>query len=729
MLVLLAQLLTLAAAPSSGQAPERVTPIIGDLKGDTRGDVYAYSGGGCTVEQRNGGFPVETVDGEPAVRITIEGRGGYWGIGVARAGWVRWYLDDYGPTGVLRFDVRGAQGGERFRIGVKDSDRDGDGPDTDVQTHVPVSAYATLTSAWQTVDVPVGDLIAAQPRFEPADCICVLLANDGDAQSGTFHLRHLRFVTTSPERAYPPIKVNQVGYLPAMRKIARISAPVTELRVLEAETGAVVATVPARPVIADDPASGDSLWEADFSEIRSAGAYRLEAEGLEPSAPFTVSEAVYDGLYRDAMRFYLFQRCGTELLAPQADRWARPACHVADARALTREGADPRDCVGGWHDAGDCNKYPCWVRLPLFMLLDLYDLVEGSDLASDGYLGIPESGNGVPDLLDEAMWELDWLLKMQIADGPQAGAVYDRLHQSAAPGGEHERLQEERRLLPPTAESTGTCAAVWARAAATLQRVPGCEAKAETYLAAARLAFSRLQADAAPPEHVLPAAICLYEATGEPAFRETVAALLEGVIGDPGSFRSADRFIFAPYDCGVAALARSTRETGELRDKARRLLVAVADAAVSASRKDGYGVPLWSPGHYCWSSSQIISKMGYYAALANTYQPREEYAQLAEDCLHYLLGRNAVDTCFVTGYGTRRAEVYSSVYGGSSAAFQPTPPGCLGGGVNQWESRGISTRPAKNWRPDPNNWTLNEVAIYYNAPLAFLSGYVARGDD
>jgi endoglucanase len=100
--------------------------------------------------------------------------------------------------------------------------------------------------------------------------------------------------------------------------------------------------------------------------------------------------------------------------------------------------------------------------------------------------------------------------------------------------------------------------------------------------------------------------------------------------------------------------------------------------------------------------------------------------QLAEDCLHYLLGRNAVDTCFATGYGTRIADVYSSVYGGSASAFQPTPPGCVGGGVNQWESRGISAWPAKNWRNDPNNFTLNEVAIYYSAPLVFLAGYAAR---
>ena len=155
-------------------------------------------------------------------------------------------------------------------------------------------------------------------------------------------------------------------------------------------------------------------------------------------------------------------------------------------------------------------------------------------------------------------------------------------------------------------------------------------------------------------------------------------------------------------------------------------LSAAADKAVSNAAKDGFGVPLWVLGHYCWSSSANIGKFGYLCPMANTYNPRKQYVQLAQDCLHYLLGRNALDLCFVTGYGTRRTDVYSSVYGGSSVAFQPTPPGLIGGGVNQMESRGISAWPAKNYRGDPNNWTLTEVAIYYNAPLVFLSGYFAR---
>jgi len=715
----------IAMGACRGQAPERATPIVGDLQGDRHGDAYAYGGGGSAVELLDGQLPVATMAGQRCLRLAITGPGGYWGLGLARAGWVRFYLDDYLPDGVLAFEVCGAQGGEQCLIGVKDSDRDGDGPDTDLKAEVSLGAYATVGTTWQAVEVPIRDLLAAQPRLELDDCICIVLDNDGAAAPATIYLRDLRFTTTSPERPIPPIKVDQLGYRPGMRKIAKISAPAAEVRVVNVATGQAVLTVQTRQVAENDAASGDSIWEADFSALTQPGQYRLEADGLEPTGAFEVRDDIYGRLFRDAARFYLLQRCGMALDAAHAEAWARPACHTADVRALTAAGRDPRDESGGWHDAGDCNKYPPWVRYPLFMMLDLYDLRAADPLLGDGALGLPESGNGIPDLLDEAMWELDWLLKMQIREGDQAGAVYDRLTEAAAPAAAHERMQEERRLLPPTAEATAVSATVWARAARTLSGLPQTEAAARRYLEAAELAYARLATDGASPEHLLTAAGPLYDATGKPEYLQAARGAFDTLVPDPADFQAADRLMWAVYDCSVAQLALSAREGDGLRDRARRLLVTTADAAVNTAARDGYSVPLWSLGHYCWSSNLHIAKMGYYALLANTFAPRPEYVSLAEDGLHYLLGRNAVDTCFVTKYGTRQTDVYSSVYGGSAEAFQPLPPGIIGGGANAFNSAGISAWPAKNYRGDPNNWTLNEVAIYYQAPLVFLSGYFA----
>jgi endoglucanase len=723
-LTLMVCVVVVAGCAQSGsmRAPQRVTAIVDRPSPPAYSDGYQFANGGCAVANVNGQVPVVEVDGQPAIQIRITGSGGNWGVGLARRGWVRWYLDDYLPDGVMEFEVKGEAGGEEFRIGFADSDRDSGGPDTDVNAVVPISRYVRVATEWQKVRIPIADLVRDASGVELDDCIKVVVFNEGEPRPMTFYLRQIRFVTTSPERQHPPIKVNQLGYLPGMRKIAKISAPVKRFRVVDVISGRTVYEAEARLVKENDPFSGDTVYEADFSAVRQPGRYRLEADGLEPSPAFEIREGIYDQLFVDAMRFYYLQRCNIELTKQYAGDYARPVCHLGDKQAVTREGTDPRDVTGGWHDAGDCNKYPPWVRHALFFMLDLYDLKPQA--FTDGQLNIPESGNGIPDILDEAAWELDWLLKMQIREGAQAGAVYDRIHEYAAPKRENvEWLQEERRLLPPTHEATAVCAAVWARAARTFARVPALRPKAERYLAAARLAWKRLVADGAKPEHLLTAGAPLWDTTGEEEYRQAAERALNQLLQEQRQMAVADTLMWAVYDCSVGVLVLTQREGGGLRQKARAYWQELADRAVQAWRTDAYSVPLWNSDHYCWSSNQIIAKMGYYALLANQFAQKEEYVQLAEDALHYLLGRNAVATSMVTGYGSRVTTIYHTIYGRSATAKLPTPPGFVPGGVNQWESRGISAYPSKHFRPDPNNWTLTEPAIYYNAPLVFLAGY------
>ncbi len=711
---------------SSQSVEERVTPIVENPTGVFYSDSYAFAGGGCSVTTINGRIPVVPVDGQNALKIEVTGSGGYWGVGIARRGWVRWYLDNYLPDGVMEFQVKGERGGERFRIGFADSDRDGQGPDFDRNAYVPVTKYVSITKEWQTVRIPISDFIAAEPKIELDDCQKVVLSKDGDAKPMIVYLRGIRFVTTSPEHPVPPIKINQLGYRPYMVKIAKISAPTRTFQIVDAKTGRIVLKGVTRKVAENDPVSGDNVWEADFTPVKTPGRYKLVADGVGESFVFEIRENVYDGLFRDAVRFYYLQRCGIALESKFAGPLAREACHLGDRKALTRDGEFVGDVSGGWHDAGDCNKYAAWVRYPLFMMLDIYDLRPKS--FRDGQLNIPESGNGIPDLLDEAKWELDWLLKMQINSGPQAGLVYDRIHESAAPrGGKRPRLQEERRLLPPTHEATAVCASVWARAYRTFVNIPKFKNDANRYLAAAELAWRRLVSENARPEFLFIAAACLYDATGKDEYRKVTSELMDKVLGNDPK-QAIERFIWEIWECAVITLALSKRD-GSIREKARAFLKATVDKCVETWFKDAYSVPIWNSDHYCWSSNQIIGKRGYYAIMAYQFAPNPDYLRMAADTLHYLLGRNAVCYGMVTGYGTRTTEIYHSIYGRSAMAWLPTPPGFVPGGVNQWESRGISAYPAKNFRPDPNNWTLTEPAIYYNAPLVFLAGYFASLGD
>lgn len=713
------------ALASFSLAAERITPITGQL-GDRRtfDAMYIVSQDGL-IEATRGRLPIVEHAGKRAMQVKVLKDGDSWSMGISRD-WTRFYLADYLPDGVMEVSACGEAGGETFDIGVaQDANRA-----RKTQAHsavVSAGKYATLTKDWQTVRIPLKDIAAAAPGIDLDDCIKVLVNSTGRAKPQTFYIAEIRFTTTSPETAYAPIKVNQLGYRPAMAKVARISAPVTAFRVVDAATGKAVFSGEAKAFAKGDQASGDDIWDADFTSLTAPGKYRIEADGIAPSDVFEIRDDIYNRLFADAMRFYYLQRCNMALEEKYAGKQAHEACHMGDKQAKTVDGKDTRDVTGGWHDAGDNNKYPAFLANAVSVPLAIYDL--RPQAFTDGQLNIPESGNGVPDILDEIQYELDWLLRMQITEGPQAGAVYDRIHQSAAQEGDGAggKLQEPRRLLPPTKESTAYSTANWAYAARVMSRVPACKEKADRYMRAAELSWQRLQADKVQGEPLLIAALAMFDATGKPEYAQIIAPELDRSFPpDAWIGTVADRLHWATYNTFLCNLAISQHEAMGVREKARRIVKGAADHLAAVSLKDGYGSPLWIMDHYCWSSTADIGRLGYVCLIANQFAPNPDYVRAGENTLHYTLGRNAVALSFVTLYGTRWTEAYHDIYGNSNAAILPMPAGYVPGGVNMQNSRGISAWPAKHYRPDANNWTINEPAIYYNAPLVFLSGYFAE---
>ncbi|HRH66142.1 MAG TPA: glycoside hydrolase family 9 protein, partial [Bacteroidia bacterium] len=134
-----------------------------------------------------------------------------------------------------------------------------------------------------------------------------------------------------------------------------------------------------------------------------------------------IDDCVYENILKQAMRMFYYQRCGTSKALPYTQSgWADSACHLGilqdpDCRLYNNNSVSTsKNLSGGWHDAGDYNKY---VNFTFETGIDLLLAYAGNPAAwSDDY-NLPESGNGVPDLLDEMKYELDWLLKMQNPDG------------------------------------------------------------------------------------------------------------------------------------------------------------------------------------------------------------------------------------------------------------------------------------------------------------------------
>ncbi len=259
----------------------------------------------------------------------------------------------------------------------------------------------------------------------------------------------------------PLIHVDQFGYLPEGEKIAVFSdpqegfdaqesyVPSSEIQIVDAMSGDVVFTgVPqAWQGGVVDPQSGNKVWRMDFSSLTTEGSYYLlDAQQNLRSAVFDISPQVYDGILQTALKAFYYERCGVAKEAAYAgDNWADVPCHLADTACrfvlAPNDISLEKDVSGGWHDGGFYLKTVNNAFYPVHLLLSAYR--RKPELWSDA-VGIPESGNGLPDILDEVKWELDWLMKMQLPDGqvlmkvskygwagespPSADGIYQRFY-------------------------------------------------------------------------------------------------------------------------------------------------------------------------------------------------------------------------------------------------------------------------------------------------------------
>ena len=317
-------------------------------------------------------------------------------------------------------------------------------------------------------------------------------------------------VRFDPDARSPAIAVNQLGYAPAARKVALVgdwlgtagSLPVAarEFELLD-PAGQAAWRGPLVLRMRADPWSGNDVYAADFSAFERPGRYRVRVDGIGVSDEFAVRSDVYDPAYRTVMRVFYHQRNTTAIDARYAaPGYARPGgvppqfdavFDAAVAQSPPSYGGlrgEFRSVRRGWFDAGDYGQYvpnaaPVWFCVALG--LDL-----APDRFRDGDLGIPESGNGLADVLDELEWGFDWLLSMQ---DQRDGGVHFRVASEQWDDGLPQRVRRPRLIGEKTTHATASFAA----AAAIHARLLGTARpeRAAVALAAARRAWQFVSDD------------------------------------------------------------------------------------------------------------------------------------------------------------------------------------------------------------------------------------------
>jgi endoglucanase len=496
-----------------------------------------------------------------------------------------------------------------------------------------------------------------------------------------------------------------------------------------------------------------------------------------------VAPGIYGRLPLDALNYFYQNRAGVPIEARFAGgaAWARPAGHLNE-RATCVSGKDSKgnvwpgcpytlDVSGGWYDAGDHGKYIVNGGVTLWTLLNQYErqLAMGKRATfADGRARLPEAGNGVNDLLDEARFEVEFFLKMQVPDGTRmrlpvgvkrtaenmaftdvdvSGMVHHKVASerwTGVPTAPHQD-QLKRQLFPPSTAATlnfaatmAQCARIWRTIDSTLSA--RCRTASEKAWRAARrnpeiwaiadFTGSGPYGDTNLSDEFYWAAAELFATTGEEGY---LAGLRQSQhFGDPNAAE--------PSWPGVAALGTITLATvptklaeGD-RQKLRASLIAAADRFLGDTEKQGYAIP-YAPQTWPWGSTSSVLNRAMVLALAHDFTGQQKYRVGVTDAMDFILGRNPLDISFVAGYGTRAMRNPHHRFWANmlDAKLPIAPPGALSGGPNNGsmtdpvalQLKG-KCAPMKCWADDTRSYALNEVAINWNAPLVWVSAWLAE---
>jgi endoglucanase len=615
----------------------------------------------------------------------------------------------------------------------------------------------------------------------------------------TFCISHVSLVkTTAAPPAYAPetgprVRVNQVGYLPNGPKQATLVTDATtalpwQLKNAAAQTVAEGVSTPA----GTDTSAGLNVQVIDFGAYASAGTgYTLVADG-ETSRPFDIAADLYQKLRTDALDYFYLVRSGIAISDTIAPGYARAAGHVStpdgggvnkgdkNVTCLTQAeetatGKDwaygdwtcpagfTQDVVGGWYDAGDQGKYVVNGGIAVAQLMSTYERTLHAPTADaarlgDNTLAVPEHDDGVPDVLNEARWELEFLLSMQVPAGQElSGMAFHKIQDVTWTGLPLDPAKDpkERRLHRPSTAATLNLAAAAAQGARLFgQHDP---TFATRLLAAARSAWAAAAAHPdllAPPDTATTgnngggayvdadvsdelywAAAELYLTTGDAAYEQAVLTNPNNAVTNdatetfgPGGFSWGWTTALGRLDLATVPNALPGRAG---------IVTSVIDAAdryVAAQAGQPFGTT-YAPkdGVYDWGSNSGVLNNDVVIATAFDLTGRASYRDAVLTSMDYLLGRNALNQSYVTGWGEVSTQhQHNRWFSLSTSGSSPT--GALAGGPNSvkstWDPTMAGTfttgcSPQMCYLDDVQSWSTNEVAINWNSALSWVASFVA----
>ncbi|MBN1559327.1 glycoside hydrolase family 9 protein [candidate division KSB1 bacterium] len=485
----------------------------------------------------------------------------------------------------------------------------------------------------------------------------------------------------------PLIMVDQFGYRPRDGKIAVIANPQAgfnasvefipgaEYQVRRAGTEDVVFA--GTPEVwrngATHTQSGDKGWWFDFSDVTAEGTYYVfDVENNVASYTFDIHENVYAEVLKAALRMYYYNRCGMTKEAQYAGEcWADDISFAGnhqdtEARDVNDKNnpETAKDMSGGWFDAGDFNKYVTFVDHVIHQLLDAY---MQNPVAWTDDVNIPESGNGIPDILDEVIWEIEWLKKMQDTED---GGVHIKMGSITYNLGSPPSSDRAPRYYGPKCSSSSIATAgMFAHTAIVLSQFAALKDDALELRERAILAWNWYHnnpksetcdtqeiksgdADVsvdAQQEIAVTAAVYLFALTGESIYNEYVIDHYKEVdnLGWWGPYRMDRGDALLYYTASAGA---NSAVANDILAKLRNAGQSLGDFYKQDDR-DLYRAHM-PDAQYHWGSNAVKANTGNLNMNLITYDQdtanHSSYEEKALSCLHYMHGVNSLNLVYLS---------------------------------------------------------------------------------
>ncbi len=469
----------------------------------------------------------------------------------------------------------------------------------------------------------------------------VLLAGCGKVKEETGSVSSEPVITSMEEEpvisyevpeSVPGILINQLGYITDSTKVVifRGEELPSYFHVVNAETG-----ITEFAGFTEDEEYNAKTKEynsyGDFSQFQEPGTYYIEAPYIGRSYSFVIEDDLYDDVFVEAFKQYYYNRCGMTLTEEYAGSRAHNACHTAKA-VLREDISVSMDVSGGWHQDQKGSKDVALAAKNIGIMLLAYELY--ADSFTDD-MGIPESNNGIPDILDEVRYEIEWLMKMQDAStgGIYAGVtVYDQ-----TPGKASNAYVE-----PAQAEASRAFAMVLSKFSYLYQYYDTEYATACLKAADRAWKYAELKDTEGADAWKFAAAAELYRASGLIGCHKVVTDYLQ----TDAYKEEMDEITF--LGCVTYVSTKQAVNT-QLCSEVMKILMNKAEDVSLRARKSVYG----TEGNDAQDNNALLLQNMMYLTMVDHVITNHEYETLIENHLHYFMGRNVKAISYIDNVGER----------------------------------------------------------------------------